>query len=286
MENDMDKLNAEIGSMKKTLIENRHFLFTGAITGVAEWDDNKKTTYLKQLAVEILSLPKFETTLGKFFDYSNDQQNTLWLAIKQACQFGFHIPRHCYLLPNWQNSSECQCHIRVTGMTKILVGPGKIFRAVRHSEVRENDSDSWVDEGTGEYCHKPKLTGDRGAMTGVIVQLVLANGEKVAKFIDKGKIDKRKNFALEGATEKQKKYSPWLNWPDEKAVNSALLQVMRPYMQAYATTDIIEAVYGTDERFDDTENDDSGYTNQDDREAMADIQDYKPEEKPAGKAMF
>lgn len=235
----MEQLKANRKDLEVALLNNREHLFTGAFPEMLELSDDRKDGYLKQLASEIIAMPNFTKSVGKFFesDPGSKGQVTLWRAINTACQFGFHIGTHCYLIPGWQDAGSCICEPTVNGYAKLLVGPGKVFKTVKQSVVRENDLECSIDECAGTFVNNILMKGERGKLCGVIVQGIFNDGVFDVKYYNREWLDKRKEKSS-GFVDK--------TWPHEMDIKRAMKGYIKPYVMRYGSPEAIDAFFSED----------------------------------------
>jgi len=228
-------------SIRKGITALKSKILISAGEEFQSWPEEKQNQFFERT---IMTIAKDDKLIECFM--SPEGKLSLIEAVEKSVSTGLQIGgKHAYLVPQGRNTNrkgpdgkdlwvkEVRFSIRDRGYYALLVGGKRpIFQDLRWGQVYEKD-ECQVDIGKGEVSHVPGVSEDGGKLVGVWVQALKMNGQKEAVLYRRSKIDQWRNCskAYQSAT-KNKQDSPWIEWPDEMALQSSIRHFCERYEEA------------------------------------------------------
>lgn len=200
------------------------------------WPDEKQNQFLERTVVCIAKDEKladcFKSPEGKL---------SIIGAVEKAVSTGLQIGgKHAYLVPQPKKTArgewikEVRFSIRDRGYYALLCGGKKpIFKDLSWGIIRTGD-DCRISKATGEVIHNVAITGKIQEYIGCWVRAEKLSGKFEADFFPKEKIEQWRNSskAYQDAITKKYTDTPWLQWPEEMALQSSIRHFCERYEEA------------------------------------------------------
>ena len=249
-------------SLRAAMLSMKSKIMTAACEEFYEWPVEKQDRFLERAIISIAKdeklIPCFESTEGKL---------SIIKAFESMVSTCLEIDgKHAYLVPQNRNTkrkdknakdiwvTEIRFSIKDVGYFALLCG-GKypIFKDLRWNQVYKNETSNVViDSGTGEVKHPQFLGEDKGDMIGCWVQIIKMNGQKEVTFFPMKKINKWRDDSDAYQFAIKNKYStPWIDWPEEMAMQSCIRHMCSKYEKAREL--LKSAIYDDNEKQETTE---------------------------------
>lgn len=228
-------------SIRKGITALKSKILVSAGEEFQSWPEEKQNQFFERT---IMTIAKDDKLIECFM--SPEGKLSLIEAVEKSVSTGLQIGgKHAYLVPQGRKTNrkgpdgkdlwvkEVRFSIRDRGYYALLVGGKRpIFQDLRWGQVYEKD-DCTINKGTGEVTHNISISDDKGKFLGVWVQAKKTNGQLEVEFYSKSKIDQWRNCskAYQSAT-KNKQDSPWIEWPDEMALQAAIRHFCERYEEA------------------------------------------------------
>jgi len=229
-------------SIRKGITALREKILVSSGDEFESWSKEKQDKFFERTIIAIAKdeklIPCFESPEGKL---------SIIAAVEKAVSTGLQIGgKHAYLVPQSKKTkrkdqngkdiwiTEIRFSIRDRGYYALLCGGKKpIFLDLRWGQVYQKDSCA-VDKGTGEVKHIVSISDDKGKLLGCWVQAKKLNGQLEAEFYTVSKINQWRDSSksYQSATKQNYSDSPWIQWPEEMALQSSIRHFCERYEEA------------------------------------------------------
>lgn len=233
-------------SIRKGIEAMKKKILVSAGDEFQSWPEEKQNQFFERT---IISIAKDEKLISCF--ESPEGKLSIIEAVEKAVSTGLMIGgKHAYLVPQPKKTNrrdekgqniwvtEIRFSIRDRGYYALLCGGKKpIFLDLRWGVVRKKEAEQGlveVDKASGEVKHKQYLGDDAGPLVGCWVQAKKINQQLEVEYYHVSKIEQWRNSskAYQSAVKQKYNDSPWLQWPEEMALQACIRHFCERYEEA------------------------------------------------------